>query len=106
MSKLDFKGTEFDSFFTKKDDTNQQKFQSQKNRKTEKQNPVITEKQENVKSSLTTVITKKDDPNYVRVTTEIKKSTMKIIKDYMWENNIKTFAEGLELFLSDKPTNQ
>lgn len=106
MSKLDFKGTEFDSFFTKKDDTNQQKLQSQKNNKTEKQDPVITGKQKTVKPSLTTVIAKKDDPDYVRVTTEIKKSTMKIIKDYMWENNIKTFAEGLELFLSDKAINK
>ena len=102
MSKLDFKGTEFDSFFVKKDDLNQEKIKLNKNIKTELQNSVITEKQKTAKL-ITTTLAKRDNPDYMRVTTAIKKSTLKKIKDYMWENNIKNFDDALELFLLDKP---
>ena len=104
MSKLDFKGTEFDSFFVKKEEVENPKLQ--KNRITEKQNTVIAGIKKPVKAGGIKKIALRDRIDYVRVTTAIKKSTMKIIKDYMWENKIKTFDDALELFLAVEPINK
>lgn len=111
MAKTKITGTEFDSFFVNQSPINGVKEEEiQENINTELQNSDIAEKQntdiaelQKAKKPKKQKVAKRDDPEYKRVTVSISRKKFKLINDYKFINNIKTFDDALDLFISDKP---